>query len=74
MRTSELQTPDRPERCCATCRWWIVGKVGQAWCRVAGVALPEALTAVVCVAYDQEMQETEAVELFARLRAGGGAA
>jgi hypothetical protein len=74
MRTFALQTPDRPERCCATCRWWVVGKVGQAWCRVRQAALPEALTAAVCIAYDQEMQETEAVELFARLLRAGGAA
>ena len=67
---SGLLTPDQPERCCATCRWWVLGKVGQAWCRVERVDLPEPLTAAVCISYDQERYETESVALYARLQRG----
>jgi hypothetical protein len=68
MRTFALLTPERPECCCATCRWWVVGTVGPVWCRIRRRELPEPLTAGVCLAYDQELHETDAVTRYARLQ------
>lgn len=68
----DLITPVWPARCCATCRWWVARPDGavEAWCRVIQRDLPEALTTVVCIAYERERWETFAVELYERLAAG----
>ena len=54
-----LTTPERPERCCGTCRWWTAAGAtagAAAWCPLWEAALPPLLTHVA----------------LSRLRAGGG--